>query len=151
MAGVIAGGPSLPAGPALYRFSVEEYHRLVEAGGLFAGKRVELLEGMVVAKVTHNPPHDSTVQSIDELVAGLLPAGWCKRCQLAVTLTDSEPEPDLCVARGDRRTYRHRHPGPPDIGLVIEVADTSLAYDRVDKGRAYARAGIVEYWIGESR
>jgi Uma2 family endonuclease len=67
--------------------------------------------------------------------------------QCAITLGDSEPEPDGAVVRGDARTYLTRYPGPGDVGLVIEVADSTLAADRIDKGRIYARAGIVCYWI----
>lgn len=134
-------------GPALFRFSVDDYHRLLEVPGLFDGKRVELIEGVLVEKLTHDPPHDSTVQAVDDLLTALLPPGWRKRVRLAITLSDSEPEPDVCLARGDRHTYRTHHPGPADIGLVIEVADTSLRYDRQDKARAYARAGIAVYWV----
>jgi Uma2 family endonuclease len=76
-----------------------------------------------------------------------LPSGWLLRTQQAITLADSEPEPDFTVARGDKRTYLTRHPGPADVGLVVEVADTSLQRDRDDKARIYARAGIATYWI----
>jgi Uma2 family endonuclease len=69
------------------------------------------------------------------------------RIQLPVTLPDSEPEPDVSVARGDDSLYATRHPGPADLGLVVEVPDSSLAFDRDDKARIYARAGIVTYWI----
>jgi Uma2 family endonuclease len=129
----------------LHRFSVDEYHRMVEMG-LFDKYRVELLEGIVVRKMTRNPPHDSSLQCIDELLTALLPPGWCKRQQSAITLADSEPEPDVCVARGDRRSYFTRHPGPADIGLVIEVSESTLPDDR-QKARIYARAGIATYCI----
>ena len=62
-------------------------------------------------------------------------------------IADSEPEPDVAVARGDETTYDTRHPGPGDLGLVVEVAYSSLTLDRVHLARIYARAGIVEYWI----
>jgi Uma2 family endonuclease len=76
-----------------------------------------------------------------------LPPGWDLRVQSAVTLSDSEPEPDLAIVRGDESLYLARHPGPPDVGLVAEVADSTLPADRIDKCRIYARAGIVCYWI----
>ncbi len=69
------------------------------------------------------------------------------RVQLAVVLPDSVPEPDICVARGDARTYLTRHPTAADCALVIEVADSSLLRDQRDKTRIYARAGIPLYWI----
>jgi Uma2 family endonuclease len=77
----------------------------------------------------------------------LLPAGWCLRMQSAITLAGSEPEPDGAIVRGSARSYSCHHPGPSDIGLVIEVAEATLAGDRADKGRIYARAGIACYWI----
>jgi Uma2 family endonuclease len=67
--------------------------------------------------------------------------------RLAVTLSDSEPEPDFALVRGTGEDYEHRHPGPPEIGLIIEVADSSLLRDRHDKARIYARGGIGCYWI----
>src|SRR5262249_338125 len=94
-----------------------------------------------------NPPHDGTIQLVNKQALAHLPGGWCVRIQSAITLSDSEPEPDLAVARGDERTYLTRHPGPADLGVVVEVADSSLYHDRVDKGRIYAREGLPIYWI----
>src|SRR5205823_2588074 len=76
-----------------------------------------------------------------------LPPDWSLRIQSAITLSDSEPEPDLAVVRGDERRYAAHHPRPADVGLLIEVADSTLLGDRADKGRIYARAGIAIYWI----
>jgi Uma2 family endonuclease len=76
-----------------------------------------------------------------------LPIGWCLRVQSAVTLSDSEPEPDVAVVRGDVRSYVARHPTAVDVGLLIEVSDSTLPGDRADKGRIYARAGLPIYWI----
>jgi Uma2 family endonuclease len=108
---------------------------------------VELLEGWIVPKMPHNLPHDGTIELADGALRPLLPSGWRLRIQSSITLADSEPEPDLVLARGDARTYVARHPGPADIGLLTEVADSSLARDRGDKARIYARAGITVYWI----
>ena len=77
----------------------------------------------------------------------MVPAAWRIRTQCAVTLADSAPEPDLALARGDEAAFDHRKPEACDLGLVIEVADSSLKRDREDKGRIYARAGIPVYWI----
>src|SRR5439155_16894011 len=65
----------------------------------------------------------------------------------AITLTESEPEPDFAIVRGDESVYVNRHPGAADVGLVAEVSDSTLQGDRVDKGAIYARAGIECYWI----
>jgi len=129
------------------RFSVAEYHKLIEIGILTEDDNLELLEGYLVHKMSRNPPHDATLQLIQATLPQLLPAGWCLRMQSAITVGGSEPEPDGAIVRGDARTYSSRHPGAADIGLVIEVADTTLAGDRADKGRIYARADITFYWI----
>jgi Uma2 family endonuclease len=129
------------------RFSVAEYHKLIEIGILTEDDNLELLEGYLVHKMSRNPPHDATIQKAMKRLWRVLPPGWDLRVQSAVTLTTSEPEPDLAVVRGDENDYLARHPGPADVGLAIEVADATLAGDRVDKGRIYARAGIACYWI----
>jgi hypothetical protein len=120
---------------------------LIQTGILTEGDAVELLEGYVVLKMPRNPPHDGAIQRLQRRLFRLLPAGWDMRIQSDVTLSDSEPEPDLAVARGDDTTYGARHPGPADVGLIVEVADSTLATDRTDKGRLYARAGVVIYWV----
>jgi Uma2 family endonuclease len=97
--------------------------------------------------MVHNPPHDATVDLVHELLRDLLPAGWRIRIQSAITTSDSEPEPDLAIVRGQAATYVNRHPGPSDIGLVIEVADSSLDHDRGLKRGIYARACVARYWI----
>ncbi|HEY7157562.1 MAG TPA: Uma2 family endonuclease [Gemmataceae bacterium] len=129
------------------RFSVAEYHKLIEIGILTEDDNLELLDGYLVHKMSRNPPHDAALQLIQETLPRLLPAGWCLRMQSAITLSRSEPEPDAAIVRGNARTYSTHHPGPADIGLVIEVADSTLDGDRIDKGRIYAEAGIACYWI----
>jgi Uma2 family endonuclease len=129
------------------RFSVAEYHRLIELGILTEDDNLELLEGYLVHKMSRNPPQDSAIQKGNRTWLRLLPAGWDVRVQSAVTLTDSEPEPAFAIVRGDASTYLARHPAAADIGLIIEVADSTLPGDRDDKGRIYARAGIACYWI----
>jgi hypothetical protein len=129
------------------RFTVDEYHRMIQAKVLAEDDRVELLEGWIVAKMPHNPTHDATIDQTHEVLRPQLPAGWRIRIQSAVTTDDSEPEPDLVVVLGPASRYSARHPGPRDVALVVEVADSSLAYDREVKARLYARAQIATYWI----
>ena len=76
-----------------------------------------------------------------------MPPGWDLRVQSAITLTTSEPEPDFAIVRGDESLYANRHPAAGDVGLVVEVSDSTLQGDREDKGAIYARAGIECYWI----
>ncbi len=129
------------------RFSVAKYQRMIETGILTDEDKVELLENYVVLKMPRNPPHDGTIQLINKRLLRLIPSGWDLRNQLTVVLSDSQPEPDFAVARGDERTYLARHPTATDVGLVIEVADSSLLRDQRDKTRIYARGGIPCYWI----
>lgn len=129
------------------RFTVDQYHRLIADGYFGPDERFELLEGWIVPKMTRNPPHDVAIMLIDEALRACLPGGWSLRIQSAITTADSEPEPDLAIVRGVARDYLRRHPGPDDLALVIEVADTSLPVDRTLKLRLYARAGIACVWI----
>jgi Uma2 family endonuclease len=132
---------------SIAKFSVPRYQRMIEVGILTAEDKVELLENYVVLKMPRNPPHDGTIQLIGKRLPRQLPSGWELRTQLTVVLPDSQPEPDFAVARGDERTYLRHHPLATDVGLIIEVADTSLLRDQRDKARIYARAGIPVYWI----
>ncbi len=129
------------------RMTVAEFHRLIQDGVLGENDRVELLEGWMVPKMTHNPLHDGVIQIVSKRLERELPSQWSMRIQSAITTADSEPEPDIAVVRGDERTYLTGHPRPSDIGLLIEVAESSLTQDREDKGRLSARARIAEYWI----
>ena len=129
------------------RFTVDEYRRLGASGILAEDDAVELLEGWIVPKMVHNPPHDNAVELTDEVLRAHLPPGFSLRVQSAIDTNDSEPEPDLAIVRGLARTRLGRHPRPDEVVLVVEVADTSLDRDRGAKARIYARAGIPVYWI----
>jgi hypothetical protein len=131
----------------IHRFSVEQYHQLIAIGILTKDDRVELLEGWIVKKMSQNPPHRASVERVMRRLARVLPDDWNLSCQGPITLSDSEPEPDLAIARGGEGTYDDRHPGPEDIAVLIEVADTSLADDRRYKGELYAREKIAEFWL----
>jgi len=129
------------------RFSVAEYHQLIRTNFFTTEDRVELIDGYLVNKMPQNDPHQSTVDRLTEDLVRLMPTGWRTRIQLPVTLSNSEPEPDGAVVRGNRRSFDQRKPTGADFGVVIEVADSSLTLDRREKGRVYAEAGIPEYWI----
>jgi Uma2 family endonuclease len=129
------------------RFSVAEYHKLIDLGILTEDDNLELLEGYLVHKTSRNPPHDNSLHLTLRTLLRVMPPNWVLRIQSAITLSDSEPEPDLAAVRGDERRYAARHPGPGDVSIVIEVSDSTLPGDRDDKGRIYAAAGIPYYWI----
>lgn len=139
--------PEFLAAAGFRQFTVDEYHQMIRAGILIDGEQIELLEGFMVKKMSHGAPHDGSMDRIEGLLPSLIPGEWFVRCQRAITLSDSEPEPDYAVVRGPRTRYATTHPAPTDIGLLIEFADSSLRIDRVGKARIYARAGIPVYWV----
>jgi Putative restriction endonuclease len=117
----------IDASEKLYRLSVEEYERI---GEFLDDARVELIDGLLVAKMTQKPPHVVACGLTRETIATTVPASWHLREAKPVRLARSEPEPDFSLVRGKARDYVNRHPGPADIALVVEVADSSLARDR---------------------
>jgi Uma2 family endonuclease len=127
--------------------TVEQYHAAVRAGVFTEDDPIELLEGVLVQKMTKNPPHVLALGNLVEVVSRTVPTGWTVRSQDPITLADGEPEPDLVVVRGGRRDYLARHPGAADVALVVEVADSTLDRDRGIKLRSYARANLPVYWI----
>lgn len=141
--------PSFVAVPTdpIWRLQVQQYHDMIRAGILTDDDPVELLEGWLVTKMPKNPPHRISTQVTREAFAQLLPPGWYVDDQEPITTKDSEPEPDVVIVQGDRRDYLERHPYADEVGLVVEVADTTLQRDRTSKKRLYARAGIAVYWI----
>lgn len=140
-------GPSLACGISPYRFSIDQYHQMVATGILAEDERVQLLEGEIVRMTPIGPLHRYAVVAGAEALSKLLPAEWKLMIQQPITLANSEPEPDLCIVRSESARYLDRHPGPADVALVIEVADSSLPLDRNRKQTIYAAAGIPEYWI----
>lgn len=129
------------------RFNVPRYQRMIETGILTPDDKVELLESYVVLKIPKNPLHDGTLDLVKAALPVVMPVNWLLRIQQTIVLSDSQPEPDCSVVRGNPRTYLTRHPVPTDIGLAIEVADSSLLRDQRDKTRIYARGDIPCYWI----
>lgn len=129
------------------RFTVEEYHRMGEAG-VFNETRVELIDGEIYFMSPINSPHAGTVKWLNRLLNKLLGDHFIISVQDPITLDNvSEPEPDIAVLKMRDDFYTDAHPQPEDILLLIEVADTSLDKDRNIKLPGYARAGIPEAWL----
>jgi Uma2 family endonuclease len=139
--------PLRAAQAGVRRFTVDEYHVMIRNGILTEDDNIELLDGYLVHKMSRNPLHDAGLQLFQTVVPPCLPAGWCIRMQSAITLPTSEPEPDGAVVRGNPRTYVSNHPIVRDVGMVAEIAESSLDSDRIDKGPIYAAASIPHYWI----
>ncbi|HEY7366231.1 MAG TPA: Uma2 family endonuclease [Methylomirabilota bacterium] len=129
----------------LRRWKRAEYDRLVELG-VFEGEPIELIDGQLIVAEPKGTYHTSALGVSEYTLRAVLPPGWIVRTQAALSLDDeSEPEPDLVVVPGRPADYRHEHPARP--ALAIEVADSSVTFDRAHKGSLYARAQIQDYWI----
>ncbi len=136
------------AGMATFHsLTVEQYHKMISTGIIPEGEPIELIEGYLVEKMSRGTPHDEVMDFLDLALAALVGAGWFVRSQRAITLADSEPEPDYAIVRGPRVRNRGHHPFGTEVSLVIEVSDSSLGLDRNHKARIYARAGIPVYWV----
>jgi Uma2 family endonuclease len=130
------------------RFTRAEYYRMAEAGILGEDDRVELIEGEIVQMSPIGRLHRAFVGNLTLLLAVRLASYALVWVQNPIVLTDdTEPQPDLAVLRRRAVPYRVREAHAEDVFLLIEVADSSLAYDRSTKLRLYAAAGIPEYWI----
>jgi Uma2 family endonuclease len=122
-----------------------EYERLVDVGA-FEGEPLELIAGQLIVAEPQHSPHAAAVGMVGDTVRASLPPGWIVRVQAPIGLDDeSAPEPDVAVVRGGHADYRRAHPAR--AALIVEVAESSLAFDRAQKGSLYARAGIADYWI----
>lgn len=131
----------------VWRLNVEEYHQIISAGILTKNDPIELLEGWLVEKEPQKPLHRAATKFTRNALGAIVPQGWYVDSGEPITLSDSEPEPDVTIVRGETRDYLDRHPGATDLGLVVEIAYDTLERDRSLKKRLYARAGISVYWI----
>ena len=131
-----------------FRWTLDRYHDAIEKGVLTELDKVELLFGQIIPKMPVGEPHADVISDINDFFYEKFGLRFKYRTQNPVTLpNDSEPEPDFAVVV--RRKYNRKtgHPKPDDIHLLIEVADSTLDYDRGEKAKAYALAGVSEYWI----
>ncbi len=128
--------------------TITDYHRMIDTGIIHEGDKTELLSGQIFDMAAKGTRHTvATTRLIRELLM-LIERQAIVRCQSPITLPNhSEPEPDIVIARLQDDEYLTSHPAPPDIILVIEVADSSLDFDRQVKAPLYAAAGIDEYWL----
>lgn len=130
------------------RFTVDDYHRLIELGFIQEGDRIELIRGELVQMAAKGTPHSVCNTKLWRQLDRLLGDRAVVRGQEPVTLPDnSEPEPDVVIARGKDNDYLAHHPFPEDILLIIEVSDSTLTYDQTTKLSVYAEHQIPDYWI----
>ncbi len=140
--------PAAPILEAMHLFTVDDYHRMGEAG-IFAGAgRVELIEGVIASLSPVGPRHFAVVLRVSRLLAKAVGEQATLSIQGPVRMAPrSEPEPDVAVLKPRADDYEHGLPGPRDVLLLVEVSDATLARDRDVKVPLYARHGIVEYWL----
>lgn len=128
--------------------SVREYDQMIAHRILTSEDRVELLNGIIVEKMTKGPKHASVNGRANRLLNRLVGERVIIRIQDPIWLNEiSEPEPDIVLAKPEPEFYSDRHPAPEDILLLAEISDTSLGHDRFTKGLAYAKAGIRQYLV----
>ncbi|MFM7289899.1 MAG: Uma2 family endonuclease [Planctomycetia bacterium] len=136
------------AAPSRHLISVDAFHRMGETGILGPEDRVELIEGEIIDMSPIGALHAAIVDVLARHFGRRAGESVFIRCQNPLRLDDiSEPEPDISILRPRPDFYTTSHPGPADVLLVIEVADTSLAYDLGTKVPLYARHGIPEVWV----
>jgi Uma2 family endonuclease len=130
-----------------FRFTVDQYHRMIDTGILTEDDRVELIRGEIVPKMPIGPRHAKCVRRITQAFSDRLRRTALLGAGDPISLADSEPEPDVSLLRPTPDEYESGHPTPADIFLVVEVADTSWDRDFDEKGPLYAENAIPEYWI----
>ena len=134
--------------PRRHRLTVADYYRMAEVGILDAESRVELIDGDIIDMAPPGSPHAGTVAYLTEVLVRAVNGRATVLAQNPVRLSDfSEPQPDLALLRRRDDFYRERHPQPDDVLLIVEIAATSLRFDRDTKLPLYARHGIPEMWL----
>ncbi len=139
----------IPPRMPVRRFSLEEYHQLIEIGFFRDDERIELIEGILVPMPPMSSRQAACIRKLQNRFTIDLRERAVVSVQLPLTITrrTSEPEPDITLLKPEPSNYSQRHPRPTDVLLALEVSYTTLGYDDGDKRHLYARAGIQEYWI----
>ena len=128
-------------------WSLENYHQMIESG-LLAGRQVELIDGQILDMAPELPIHRATYRRGVKYLEETLGDRAVVFSAAPITLADgSEPQPDICIAVPPESRYDARHPQPEDIYWLIEVSNSTLAYDLGEKVQLYARKSIREYWV----
>ncbi|MEM8640938.1 MAG: Uma2 family endonuclease [Cyanobacteria bacterium P01_G01_bin.54] len=140
---------TLIAPTELRLWTSDDYHRMAEVGILHPDEPVELIAGQIIRKMSpQGSPHAAAIRRSRRWFEAALREVAQVQTQLPIQLDDySEPEPDIAIVQPDPRDYSDRHPTAPEVWLLIEVSDSTLAYDCNTKAQVYAEAGIPDYWV----
>jgi Uma2 family endonuclease len=134
--------------PQPLRLTVTDYRRLVELGFLGEDDRIELIRGELIQMAAKGTAHETCITRLLRVLPPILGQRATLRCQSPIALAfDGEPEPDFAIVQNREDDYESAHPTPAETFLVIEVADSSLEYDRTVKLSLYAEASIPHYWL----
>jgi Uma2 family endonuclease len=134
--------------PRRHRLSVADYYRMAEVGILDPEARVELIDGEIIDMAPPGSPHAATVHYLTEVLVRAVEGRATVLVQNPVRLSEySEPQPDLALLKRRDDFYREQHPRPEDVLLIVEIAASSLRFDRDTKTPLYARYGIPEMWL----
>jgi len=143
-------------GAAIFPITVDAYHSMMRSGILREGDPIELIDGIIVRKdrgdrggeLVQGTRHAAAISRLERILRPVEALGGFRRIQVPVTLAPTqEPEPDVSVILGKEDDFVARHPGPKDIAALVEVAHSSLNYDRTTKQAIYAAVRIPIYWI----
>jgi len=135
-------------GRCLARLTLDQYESMIASGVFGDGDRFELIEGMLVEKMARGRRHSISSEHARHAIEGILPDGWHLEVEkpMRLPVRQSLPEPDMFVARGRASDYRDQDPDPPDVAMVVEVSDSSVAADRV-LASTYLGGGVPVYWL----
>jgi len=130
------------------RFTVDDYYRIAASGVFSPDERLELRDGEITVMAPMGPLHGACVTTLNDLLSALLRGVAVLRTQLPLSVSSVwEPLPDFVIARPPHEVYRHRHPLPADVLLLIEISDSTLEDDRAVKLPLYAKHGVGECWL----
>ncbi|MGH1394493.1 MAG: Uma2 family endonuclease [Trichormus sp.] len=130
------------------RFTLDEYHKLIELGFLHEDDHIQLIKGELIQMVSKGTAHETCLRKLWKELPKVIGDRATLQSQAPITLLpNSEPEPDFAIVQNRLDDYFSAHPRPADVLLVMEVADSSLSYDQDVKIPLYAQAGIADYWI----
>ncbi|MBE9205537.1 Uma2 family endonuclease [Nostoc sp. LEGE 06077] len=130
------------------RFTLDEYHKLTELGFFHEDDHIELIYGEIIQMASKGTAHSTCLRNLLRELPKLVEERATLQCQDPIFIpSNSQPEPDFTIVKNRSDNYLSAHPSPDDVLLVMEVADSSLGYDRDVKIPLYAQAGISDYWI----